>query len=50
MIRHYGAVWVQSDHHGCTGATLGAEVGVVTFGMALGVETGAAGFVSGAKV
>ena len=35
------------DFPGCTGTTLGVEVGVgtgVTFGMAVGVETGTAGF------
>ena len=50
MIRHVGAVWAQPDHHGCTGVTLGVEVGVgtgVTFGMAVGVEIGIAGFGSG---
>ena len=50
MIRHFSAVWAWSDHHGCTGVTLCIEVGVgsrVTFGMAVGVETGTAGFGSG---
>ena len=50
MIRHFGAVWKWPDHHGCTDATLGVEVGIctgVTFGMAVGVETGTAGFGSG---
>ena len=46
LIRHLGAVWVWPNLHGCTGATLGVEVGVgtgVTFGMAVGVEIGIAG-------
>ena len=50
MIRHFSAVWAWPACHGCTGATLGVEVGVgnrVTFGMAVGVETGTAGFGSG---
>ena len=47
MIRHFAAVLAQPDHCVCTGATLGVEVGAgsgVTFGMAIGVETGATGF------
>ena len=47
VIRHLGAMRAQPDHHGCTGATLIVEVGIgtgVTFGMAVGVETGTAGF------
>ena len=47
MIRHFGSVWAQPDLHGCTGATVGVEVGVgtgVTIGMAVGVETRTAGF------
>ena len=50
MTRHFGAVWAWHDLHGCTGATLGVEVGIVTgvtFGMAVGVESGIAGFGSG---
>ena len=50
MIRHFGAVWAWSYLHGCTGATLGEEVGVTTgvsFGMSAGVETVTAGFASG---
>ena len=47
MVRHFGAVWAWPDHHSCTGATLGVDVGVgtgVTFGIAVGVETRTAGF------
>ena len=50
MIRHLGAVWAWPDLCGCTGATLSVELGVgtgVTFGMAVGVETGTAGLGSG---
>ena len=50
VIRHFGAVWAWPDLCGCTGATLGVEVGVgtrVTIGMAVGVETGTAGFCFG---
>ena len=50
VIRCFGAVWAHPDLHGCTGATLIVEVGLatgVTFGMAVGVETGTAGFGSG---
>ena len=42
-------MWARPDHHGCTGATLGVEVGVctrVTFGMAVGVETRTSQFAS----
>ena len=50
VIRDFGAVWAWPDLCGCTGTTLGVEVGVgtgVTFGMAVGVETGTTGFGSG---
>ena len=50
MNRHFVAVWTWSDCSGCTGATLGVEVDVgtgVTFDMAVGVDTGTAGFGSG---
>ena len=50
MIRHLGTVWAWSDLHGCTGATLSVEVGVdtgATFGMAVDIEIGTAGFGSG---
>ena len=50
VIRHFGAVWAWPDCHGFTGATLSVDVGVgtvVTFGMAVGVETGTAVFGSG---
>ena len=43
-------MWAWPDLCGCTGATLSVEVGVgtgVTFGKAVGVETGTAGFGSG---
>ena len=43
-------MWAQPDRHSCTGATLSVEVDVgtvVTFGMAVGIETGTAGFGSG---
>ena len=49
-IRHFGAMWAWPNLNGCTGATLGVEVGVgtgMTFGMVAGVETGKAGFGSG---
>ena len=49
MITCFSAVWILHDH-GCTGATLSVQMGVgtgVTFGMALGVENGTAGFGSG---
>ena len=50
MSRDFGTVWAWPDHHGCTGATLGVEVGVgtgVTFGMTVGVQTLTVGFGSG---
>ena len=43
-------MWALPDLHGCTGATLSVEVGVgtvVTFGTAVGVETGTAELGSG---
>ena len=43
-------MWEWPDFGGCTGATLGAAVvisTVVTFGVAVGVETGTAGCGSG---
>ena len=53
MIRHFCAVWAQPDLCGWRAATLGVELGVgngVNFGMAVGVETGIAGFGSGDTV
>ena len=50
VIRCFGAVWARPDLYSCRGATLSVEVVVgtgVTFGMAVGVETGTAGFGSG---
>ena len=50
MLRCLSAVWAWPNCHGCTGATLSVEVGLgtgVTFGMAVGVETGTLGFGSG---
>ena len=47
---HFGAVWAWPVHLGCTGAILSEEVAVgtgVTFGMAVGVETGTVRFGSG---
>ena len=46
MVRHLAAVWAQPGLCGCTGATFTVQVGVgigVTFGMVVGVETGAVG-------
>ena len=46
----FGCCWAWPDPHVCTGATLSAELGVgtgVTFGMAVGVETGTARLGSG---
>ena len=50
VIRYFSSVWAQPDCLCCTGATHHVEVGVgtgVTFGMAVGVETGTAGLGSG---
>ena len=51
MIRCLGVVWAWPDLCHCTGATtlsVELDVGIgVTFGMAVGVETGTAGLGSG---
>ena len=50
MIRHLSAVWAWPELCGLTGAILRVEVGLgigMTFGMAVGVETGTTGFGSG---